>query len=254
MNLGLLPQNSYALDTNELKEKLRPYLEQYLGKDTSDSLIGEKIVEIKMPDIPEIKEDATNTDVYDHAKEYNVIPADKKQKLDYAFIIELFEATRMGKANDNEISRWMNVMNQGATREGIYRALVLDNTYAGLENYEKKPTDKVIKFTKFFLNKYVKQSIRGDLLQQMNFFTLKRVVAEKALEIIDAYGRDTNDLHKWYGILSFDLANKYPAVWKNRLRADNNFERHHNWAKEVPLQHLKSETVIKIHKVFNSLL
>ena len=253
LNISLMPQKSHAFSIKELKEDIRPTLEQYLGKEYSDKILGEKKVEIPMPDIPQINANATSTDVYRRRKESIDIPPEKAAKLNYAYLVELFMATRMSEPTQNDIAKWMNVLNQGSSREGIYRALVLDNTYASLENYPKPVTQKVMTFADWFLSKFVRQSISAAVMKDMNFFTLKRVVVEKSLEIIDAYGDNIVDLRSWYGILSTELAIKYPYVWNTPIRADENYERHKNWAENVPKQHLKSEVVIKLHKVFNKL-
>ncbi len=255
LNMTLLQENAHAFDIKDFKESIRPYLTEYLGFEKSNQILGEIVVEIPMPPIPKISDDVKATDIYDDtALRGKDIQVKDKEKYDLAFVSEVFMVTRMSKPNAPDVAKWMNVLSQGATREGIYRAVVLDNTYAGLENFNKPVTDKIVIFAKFFLKKFVAQSISPEVLQKMNFFTLKRLTAEKALEVIDAFGTDQNDLLTWYGVLSLEFAQKYPYVWENDLRKDNNFKRHKNWADSVPRQHLKSETVIKIHKVFNKLL
>jgi len=86
------------------------------------------------------------------------------------------------------------------------------------------------------------------------FVLTLRITTERCLEIIDQYiDSNKDDLYSWYAVFSGELANKYPAVWKNKLRKTTKMTHHKKWAATVPDQHIKSEVIIKVHKVFNSL-
>ncbi|MBT6326199.1 MAG: hypothetical protein HOJ35_09525 [Bdellovibrionales bacterium] len=237
-------------------EKLRPYVLEYLGEEWETKLIGARPETVTLPEIPKVIKDATSTEGFDHEEDPNIKNMEEEdiEHFNYLFINELFNVVRNMSPNENDLAKWMNVMNQNATREGVYRALVLDNYYARMENYEKPVSNKVIELTQFLLEGYMGQTIKKDTISQFNFYTLKRMIAERSLEIIDAFKKNKTDMHRWYAVLSGDLAKKYPYVWTNSIRLNKSREKHLSWAKSVPVQHIKSEVIIKIHKVYNKVM
>lgn len=226
-----------------------------LGEDLTSKLLGAPASNIKMPPLPKIegKTDSVQIRSRESNKNEAKLTEKERQKYNYLYIRELFETTRNGQANDNDLAKWMNVMSQGATREGVYRALVLDNTYRGFENLENPVNDSVIEFAAYYLAKYTGQGVDKAALERANFYTLKRVVTEKTLEIIDAFP-NTENLYSWYAIMSGELANDYAVIWENKMRREKSPDMHKSWAMNVPEQHLKSEVIIKLHKVFNHLM
>jgi len=240
----------------EALESLRPTMESLLGEELTNNILGaSNKEEVALPAIPKLNHDAKSTDVYDRNEDESQfkISQEDKSKYNLVYLREVFVSTRGVEANADDLAKWMNVMDQGATREGIYRALVLDNTYMGLENYDYPSTQAVVDFALFVLEKFVGQTIKREALSGFNLYTTKRVVSEKCLEVMDELSKKPEDMQKWYAVLSSDLAKKYPSVWKNKLRQDKDSFRHLNWAKSVPSQFIKSEMLIKVHKVFNFL-
>jgi hypothetical protein len=233
-------------------EKIRPYVEEYLGMDIAVQIFGEKEETIKLPKIPEVNKDARNV-----RPELKVtkskISKEKLEKSNLSFVFEIYKATRQTKPNDDEVSRWMNVMSQGGSREGVYRALVLDNTYAGRENYDSPVTDGTIRFVQDYLSEFLEKSIKKESLEKINFYTLKRVITEQTLEILDELTyKDIEDFYSWYAVFSAEMAKKYPNKFENKIRKSTSRERHMKWAKFVPVQHVKSEIMIKLHTLFNA--
>jgi|GEM_PF-450743 len=237
-------------------EKWRAKIQNILGEEWTVKLLGDAPKpKIELPAIPKISEDAKSTAVYDRKEDtskFNITP-DQYQKYNLAFIEEVILETRLNKANDNDLAKWMNTMEQGASREGIYRALVLDSVYAGLENYEAPVSPGAVDFSVKFLEKFINQGVKKEAVDKFNFYTLKRIVTEKALEIVDEYYSKPEDLFKWYAVLSSDLAEQHPTIWNNELRRDPDGERHLKWAASVPNQFIKSEVIIKLHKALNHL-
>ncbi|MCB0745022.1 MAG: hypothetical protein KDC67_14030, partial [Ignavibacteriae bacterium] len=90
-------------------------------------------------------------------------------------------------------------------------------------------------------------------IEQLNMWGIKRFFVEKALEIMDSFPTDGEDLYKWYAHLSSQLARESGIAWKNKTRQSVHLQTHYLWAQNVPLQHIKSEVIIKLHKFFNSL-
>ena len=236
-----------------IADKVRPYVEQYLGEELAIKLFGEKEEKIKLPEIPKVNKDAKSTrpEYVDTIK--NKITKDQMNKANVSFLFEIYEAARRVKPNDNDVSKWMNVITQGGSREGVYRALVLDNTYAAMENYDTPMTDTGIEFAKYYVLEFMNKEISKDSLEKTNFYTLKRVLVEQTLEILDELlFKDVNLFYDWYAVFSAESAKKYPNFFTNKIRKSVSRERHRKWAQYVPTQHVKSEVIIKLHKLFNA--
>ena len=88
-------------------------------------------------------------------------------------------------------------MDQGGSREGVYRALVLDRDYQGMENYDKQISGAGAEFAHLFSNRFAEMDINKETLIKVNFYSVKRLITEKALEIIDAFEKE-EDLFQWY--------------------------------------------------------
>lgn len=257
--LMLSIHSAHAFDVNELvstiKSSARPHLVRIFGEERVNQWFGSDVGVVSLPPIPEIKKDSRSTTVYE-TKEFEGtanFSAEEKQKYDYFFVTEVFEAVRRRAANANDISQWMNALSQGGTREGVYRGLVLDQTYQGLENYPMPINDSILAFASRFLEVYTGKKYESERLMAFNFFALKRSVTERALEIIDSF--PNNDaLADWYAVWSAEIAKDHGHVFKNKTRANIDPVVHQNWAKTYSTQYLKSEVVIKLHKIFNSLI
>ncbi|PIK14088.1 hypothetical protein [Halobacteriovorax sp. JY17] len=236
-----------------ISDKLRPYVEQFLGDEIAVKLFGSKEESIKLPEIPKVNKDAKSTRAEYVDKVKTNITKEQMNKANLSFLFEVYEAARRVKPNDNDVAKWMNVITQGGSREGVYRALVLDNTYAAMENYDTPMTDSGIAFAKYYVATFISKEISKDSLEKTNFFTLKRVLVEQTLEILDELlFKDVNLFYDWYAVFSADTAKKYPAFFTNKIRKSTSRERHRKWAQFVPIQHVKSEVIIKLHKLFNA--
>lgn len=243
-----------------LAEEWRPTIAKFFGEGFAIRLLGKApeakkpIVDLQMPKIPLIKEDARSTDVYNKKADKVILPPDEEAKYHYSFLEELYEVTRQVKPSEDDFKKMMNTLSQGATREGVYHALVLDAVYAQLESLDKPVKAPASDFAIYFYSTYIAKKISADSLKNMNMYSLKRLIAEKAIEMIDAFGDNREDMEKWYAILSSDLATRFPQHWSNNLRKNTSKSLHKTWASKAPLQHIKSEAVIKLHTVFNSLM
>ena len=241
-----------------LVEKLRPMLINIIGEKNVVKLFGvepksEPADEIPMPTLPKILDDAKSTAIYNKKPEKIVLAPGVEQKYYQGYIKELYEVTRQQKPNEDEIAKMMNVLHQGGTREGIYRSLVLDSTYGGMENWDKPVKSVTADFAVYFYDKYLGKKVAKKSFEGMSVYTLKRLATEKSLDVADAFGDDRESLEKWYAIISADLAKRFPSVGTNIVRKNPSALAHKVWANKVPVQHIKSELIIKIHISFNSL-
>lgn len=231
----------------------RPMVEKYLGLDIATKIWGKKEEGIKLPKIPELVKDTKSMGVYNKEKETITYPEDQMLQYNAAFIYELIESTREVKGNRDELSRWMGTLSQGATREGVYRAMVLDTYYARLENYDSQLSESAANFAIQFMDKFTGKKVEAEKLYSLNIYSIKRIVTERALEVLDIYlSSNKSDFYDWYAVFSKDLAEQYP-IWENKLRSSKSSKNHKQWAKRVPVQFVKSEVIIKLHKLFNNL-
>ena len=241
-------------------EKLRPQFKKFLGDEWTEKLIGTDkgatANEVEMPIIPKIDEDAKSLAVYEKKADKIILKLtpEEEQKYNYAYVKETYEATRQSKPNDNEIGKMMNVLAQGGTREGVYRSMVLDSVYGGMENWDKAVKSVTADYAVYFYNKYFGKKILKKSFEGVSIYTLKRLMAEKSLEIVDAFGDDRDGVERWYAIMSADMATRFPQIWTNSIRRKNSALEHKLWASKVPVQHIKSELVIKIHASLNSMI
>ena len=234
-----------------LVEKLRIQFEKMIGAESS--VPSDEVV---MPTIPKIDVDAKSLTVYEKKADTIILklkPEDEK-KYNYAYIKEAYEATRLLKPNADEIGKMMNVLAQGGTREGVYRSMVLDSVYGGMENWDKAVKSVTADYAVYFYGKYFAKKILKKSFEGMSVYTLKRLMAEKALEVADAFGDDRDGLERWYALMSADLASRFPQIWTNTIRREKSALVHKSWASKVPVQHIKSELIIKIHASLNSMI
>lgn len=245
------------------KVKLRSFITQVAGVEWGNKLLGEapkveEVVEVELPAIPKVVKKSTDIGTYSkktkEPTEFDKLPAERKRQFDYRFLEELFVATRKTDAKDEDIANWLNTLDQGGSREGVYQALTLDEVYNGLESIEEKPTKRLLEFCLKFSQKFLNQTFKPESLTQLNLYSLKRIFTEKGLDILEYF--ETNDLDKlyrWYAVFSADLANEQGSWLKSQVRTNDSAKFHYEWAKGMPIQHVKSEFIIKIHTVMNGL-
>lgn len=242
------------------KSKVRTYLTR-LSPAWSDKILGKLPVPVAVIELPVIPKQFTkNTDTTSYNRkekeptEFDRLPAERKRQFDYGFIQELFKVTRKSDAKDEDLSTWLNTLDQGGSREGIYQALVLDDVYATLENMDERPTERLTNFAAEYARKYLVLNYKIETLQKYNLYTLKRIMTEKSLDLLDHYEmNDLDSLYRWYAVLSTQLAVEQAQFLKSPLRQDTSMEYHYQWAKSMPIQHIKSEFIIKLHIVMNGL-
>lgn len=248
------------------KQKARSVLVKLVGTEKSNQILGqgpvvsEEAESLKMPTLPLLEKKNTDSSVYRmdselraQGKEFESLSLEKRRSYEIAYIKELFQATRRAPAKEDDLAKWINVLEGGGSREGVYRGVVLDDVYASLENYEEPLSEKILPWTISFSRKYLALAFKESVLKQGNLFFLKRVISEKVFEMLDALESKPDDFRVWYAIYSAELAKDFPQLWKDGIRSDKRSETHYKWAKKAHIQHIKSETVIKLHIVMNSL-
>ncbi len=243
------------------RAKLRSAITSVAGAEWGDKFLGklpEPVIEMAIPEIPRNFKSSTDVSTYSKQTkpdtEFDKLPAGEKAKYDRAFIQELFYATRKTEPKDEDLSVWLNNLNQGGSREAVYQGLVLDDVYATLESLNEKPSARLLDFCMRFSKKFYRLSYTEDGLKGFNLYTLKRTITEKGLDLIEYYeGKKLDDLYTWYAVYSADLAKEYGPLLKSDLRKNLSPEFHLAWAKGMPIQNIKSEFIIKTHSIMNQL-
>lgn len=207
--------------------------------------------QLKLPTLPGINRDSRSTSSYERKEAPDLYTEEERMQFNYSFIREIYQAVRNQRANRNEEVQWMSNLGQGGSREGLYRALVLDNTYAAMEEYGPDATVELQKFVLSVVESYIGIRLSESSLQEINFFTLKRLVTDYFLEMTGELLARGDDLYTWYAVLSGDLARRYSKVFDHPVRGHHSDQYHFHWAKEVPTQHLKSEIILKLHLLMN---
>lgn len=237
--------------STEIVRSLENFIRTSISQDLADQIFGE-VPQVKLPPIPEVKSNAKQVESGNKRKEPKLEPK-KKVKYDASYVQELYQVVIERDPSDEEFSNWMNALSQGASREGIYRALVLGDNYRPKESFDNPSNKKVINFTGQFLDTYLNYSVSKEQLSQLNSFSIKRIVVEKTLEVFDAFNLNHENLSSWYAVMSSFLAQKFQKIFKKGIRSKTDPFVHKDWAMQVPSQHIKSEIIIKLHMVFNFL-
>jgi len=244
------------------KTKGREMVSSIIGSSWGEKLFGPapKATEeqVALPEIPVQINKSTDVGNYTKIKkdptEYDRLPEERKRQFNYKFLQELFIVTRKSEARDEDLSNWLNTLDQGGSREGIYQALVLDEVYAALEDMEEKPTDKLLEFSLKTSQRFFNQTFKKESLSALNLYSLKRILTEKGLDLMEYYEvNNLENLYKWYAVFSAELARDYGPLLKTPIRQDVNIDYHLEWAKSMPIQHIKTEFIIKLHSVMNGL-
>lgn len=256
--------NSYALDINKYKEKLRSHMQDMLGTNTTNKLLGEapkkKEYSVEMPKIPEFESSSTdlnslnkNIPIKFQGEKFENLTIEQKRPYRVSFIKELYQVTSQTEAKDEDIINALNGLEQGGDREGAYRGVVLGRIYRSMETFVQAPSDKLLDFVNFYAEKFLRKAFDNEAMKRLSFYSIKRVIVEKTLELLDVMAPEASDIHAWYAIFSADLARKYPDVLVNKVRSQKSDAYHYEWSKKVPFQQIKSEVIIKLHMVMNSL-
>ena len=243
--------------------KVRPLLTRFLSEETTAKLIGPApVVEevMEMPALPNVVKSSTVIPVHDkeselhkQGAEFDNLPAEKRREYDIAFLRELFQATRRAPAREDDLSKWLNVLEGGGSREGVYRGVVLDDVYASLESYEEPVSQRLVDWSLIFSRKFLGLAFQAEAFKQANLFFLKRHITEKVLEMLDTLESNPEDYRRWYAVFASDLAKEFPNLWAGSFRGQTSPSAHLAWAKKAKIQHIKSEVVIKLHTAMNKL-
>ena len=175
-----------------------------------------------------------------------------KQRIELAIglVHEVYLAVLERNPKIEEKENKVNILLQEGSREGIYHSLVLGREYRHHESVQNLLSDRNKKFVSHHFEIYLGIKINRQQLEKMDFHTVKRLTVARSLEVIDALQKKT-DVHSWFAVFSEMMANT--IEWKQKHRKLVTRKHYFHWAKKIPLDILKSEVIIKIHLLMNSL-
>lgn len=248
--IGLLTTSVFAEVT--FLQNLRPFVEENISVELANKVWGKKD-EVELPQIPKVKKDAKDLSVYNKKKYQSPFSKEKMSKYNLSYINELIKATRGLEPNRNELSKWYSTLEQGGTREGVYRSLVLSPYYQRLENYKQQTSETAKNFTVAYFNKYLNNELDKSKLNPLNIYSVKRITTEKSLEVMEALlNISQEEFSKWFAVYSAQLAREYP-IWSSKLRSTKESGVHYRWAMKMTPDIVKSEFILKMHLLFNHL-
>lgn len=246
-----------SCQNENLKETLRDHSLQLFGEELTTKLFG-KSQNISMPQIPELKYEAHNLNLNDQKKHtldhpyYKGLGDEKYQTLNYQFLKEVSLAVRNIAIEQVELQNFMRTLSQGASREGVYRSMVLDPYYQSLEQNRITMNDDSRVFMERVLNAFVGRKVNNEVLKELPLYTAKKMLVEKLLEVVDAY-QDEEEFHRWYAYLMHNLVESHPKAFTHNYRKTSNIKWNYEWAQKMPRDIVKSEVFIRVHMVMNYL-
>ena len=249
--------NVLAFDINDYVKRMKSQARDLLNS-------GEKVdapdSKWEMPVIPKVKQNATSTEVYnksgrlyEQGESFKKLSVEDKRRYRIAFIREIYNVTKNEQITDDKVISHLNMLEQGGSREGIYRSIVLGQDYLMLESMDNKSSDKLVDFSVDYGQRYLARKFSNESIKKINLWGVKRIIVEKTLDVMDSFSKDGKDLYVWYGILSADLAENFKSAFESKARQNTSIDFHHRWVQSVPYQQIKSEVIVKLHKVMNSL-
>ena len=167
---------------------IRKMATDILGEELVENIIGIDSKEMmEMPSLPKLLENPKSLDFANINDQPKTPITDKdKKNLDNHFLYELFTEIRSSDPSEDEYQQWMNILTQGATREGVFRALIYDKIYERLEfSSSRRVSADAKEFTVLFYQKFIGIKISQTKMDQMNVYALKRIVCEKTLQMVD---------------------------------------------------------------------
>lgn len=180
-----------------------------------------------------------------------------------AFLLEIYEQVFARPLEDKDFyDRWMNVLSQGASIEGVYRGITLASEYAAMERGVASAAAKAFFVSEVLrlenevgsaatVSEAMKNAIRAKI-DKYSLFTLKRILGEKYLTAIDRKAKNREELNEFYG----DTAKRFGELnidFGYEARNSKDADYHRRWAAQNSLGRIQWETLNRVHRTMNSL-
>ena len=162
---------------------------------------------------------------------YNKLSPKQRTSLAVGLVNEIYSVVLLREPSERERRGKINILQQGGAREGIYRSLVLGDEYRQQELAGGPLSERNQKFALDYFKTYLGVAVTGKQLDQWNFYGVKRLAAERALEIIDAFA-ERADVNAWFAILSERMEQE--VKWRQKHRQLGGRQRYLQWAQKFP--------------------
>ncbi len=195
----------------------------------------------------------------------------ERLKIRKQFLSEIYQQVYARKFTDKEAYvRWMNVLQQGASVEGVYRGLVLSREYAQMERGRTTAEALDLFASEMALltltrdgkdAKYLtsvegvkkQSSIKQALVSKYetrSLFTLKRILGEEVLAYMEILKKDRSQLSQWYSETTLRWNSQgVDYGLEKRNSKDGNY--HLRWAASNSLGRIQWEVLNRLHRMFN---
>lgn len=190
-----------------------------------------------------------------------VVPAEQRKVNLGALLHEMFEVVLLREPLGNgEFDSLWNPLLQGASIEGIYNGLVHSSRYLDLEQKTGRATPLTVQVFKQELAPFEAALGQPTDFEAVNFqeaslFTLKRILGDEALKVVDTKSANPGVLVSWYGPWTARIASmKIDFGLPLRSNTDPHF--HEHWAMEqlkTPsgMDYVVWEILDRVHRVLD---
>lgn len=190
-----------------------------------------------------------------------ILTPNERKRINRQFIREMYEQIYAKRLTDIELyNSWMNVLEQGASIEGVYRGLTLSEQYRELERgvvskEAKEFFAQEITYLEMLKNPKVRNE--AEMIREISknvekapLFTLKRILGERVLEAIDLRKTDREAV----ATLFADLTARWSKVdvdfgFKQRNNKDRDY--HYAWALRSSRGRVQWEILNRVHRIMN---
>lgn len=190
-----------------------------------------------------------------------VLTPNERKRINRLFLREMYEQVYAKRLADLDFyNSWMNVLEQGASIEGVYRGLTLSDSYRSLERgVVSKEALEFFSKEVAYLERLKNPKLRSEAelakeiaksAEKMPLFTLKRIFGEKVLEAIELRKNDREAVAQLYADLVmrwFD--SNVDFGFKQRNVQDRDF--HRDWALRNSRGRVQWEILNRLHRMMN---
>lgn len=221
--------------------------------------------------------------------EYQLGEAAKRSQANGELLHEVFQVALLKEPLGTEFAGYVNVMNQGASLEGLYNGFTHSSEFRRMEFSSaaaapetlRRFSDLLVILERELPEPTVFDASSAKPLQLLepnqlsqgapkpkasavpvsaeaylrnfegaSFFTLKRVIGDEALKVVAHKAEPRPALAKWYGKWAVALtAAKVDFGLAPRNRADESF--HESWALKASEDQIRWEVLNRVHRILN---
>ena len=181
-------------------------------------------------------------------------------RVNAAFLKEVHLVVLERTVTQEEFARWLNVLDQGGSYEGIYNGLANGDEYRAKEK-GVAPPQALRLYAQTMTELTITKETEGDRKKMLadfaqkgvnkSLYTLKREVAQEALKAADGVREYKEKFATWYGRFAA-VTNKLGVDFGAPDRNSADELVHYRWALVHGEDPVKWEMLNRIHRLFNN--